>query len=329
LRLSIIMEWANTRLNGVPRAWDALQSLARQWREVLGRRYPATLPPTAASFLDGIDRRAELLIVSGDGLAQVEEEIRARAAPPFDVELLVAPGLEYYALKNHGARRARGDLLLFVDSDVVPDDGWLAHLLGSFGQPGVDVVCSQVYVAPTDLFARAFALAWTYSLRDESGGLTARPGKFYANSMAFRAEVFRRAGFPPVGARSRGSAALLRQELARLGITVWENRSACVDHPPPSSLRHLAVRALAHGRDHYMHRSEERHLYGLLRSVGLAAGRLARGVHRTIRDGRRVGLRPWELPAALALCSTYYGFFALGGVLTHVSPRAMSRRFRV
>ena len=118
-------------------------------------------------------------------------------------------------------------------------------------------------------------------------------------------------------------------ELAKLGIPVWQNQSACVDHPPPASFRHLAIRALAHGRDQYMTRSDERHLYGLARSVTIAASRLGRGFYRTFRYGPRVGLKPWELPAALAITSSYYAFFALGGVLTHLSPEAMGRRFRV
>jgi hypothetical protein len=31
----------------------------------------------------------------------------------------------------------------------------------------------------------------------------------------------------------------------------------------------------------------------------------------------------------LAICAGYHVFFALGGILTHVSPSAMGRRFRV
>jgi hypothetical protein len=329
LRLSIVVEWANTRLNGVFRAWTLLDILGAQWRALAARSYPATLPAGAPAFLDRLDPRAELIVVTGDGpAAAIEEETRRRLPPLFDVEVLAADGLEYYALKNRGAERARGDLLFFVDSDVALDPDCMAHLLGSFAQPGVDVVCGQTYVAPVDLFSRAFALGWTYPLPDKSANLR-RAGKFYANGIAFRTEVFRQIGFPPIGPRTRGATKLLGQALARRGIPVWENPRAGVAHPPPAGFRHLAVRALAHGRDHYMDRSEERHLYGLARSVGLAAARLSRGFYRTFREGRRVGLEPWELPAVLAICSSYYAFFALGGVLTHVSPRAMGRRFRV
>jgi hypothetical protein len=141
--------------------------------------------------------------------------------------------------------------------------------------------------------------------------------------------VFHRTGFPAIGKRTRGSTHQLRENFDRLGIDVWENLRAAVDHPPPADLQHLVVRAIAHGRDQYMARSESRNFYGLTRSVRLAATRMGRAAYRTFRFGRRLGLKPWEMPAAVAISATYYGFFALGGVLTHVSPGVMGRRFRV
>jgi len=328
-RLSIVLEWANTRLHGVPRAHVVLEALARQWQEIAEGDLPATLAPVARGLLRGLDRRADLVIVSGERPgAALDEGLQRRLSEHFDVRVELAEGLEYYPLKNFGAGLTRGDLLLFVDSDVLPEEGWLAHLLGSFADPGVGVVCGQTYVAPTDVFARAFALGWTYELRDDSGRLV-HPRKFYANNIVFRRDVFERTGFRPLGRRSRGAVSLLRADLDALGIPVWENRMARVDHPPPTSFRHMVVRALAHGRDHYMKDSEVRTLQGLERSVGIAWRRLRRGFSRTFAHWRTVGLRRRDVPAALLIISAYYGFFALGGVLTHVHPAAMGRHFRV
>jgi len=329
LRLSLIVEWENTRLNGIPRAWALLEVLGRQWQAIVERDYPATLPPEGAAFLDRLAPRPELVAVSGRVLSgETREEIRRRTPQAFDLGIHVAEGFEYYPLKNLGASKATGDLLLFVDSDVLPDDGWLAHLLGSFGRPDVHVVSGQTYVGPSDVFSRAFALGWTYELRDESGRFEPCL-KFYGNNVAFRAEVFPKDGFPPLGPRTRGASSLLRQKLNQVGIDVWQNRRACVDHPPPSSTRHLVIRALAHGRDRYMKYSTQRHLGGLRVSVGTAAKRLARGVKNTFLHRQRVGLPWWQVPASLAILSAYYGFFALGGILTHISPEAMGRRFRL
>jgi Glycosyl transferase family 2 len=329
LRLSIIVEWENTRRNGVPRAFALLDTLGRQWQAIAERSYPETLPPEAARFLNGLAPRPELVAVSGEVLSEdAKQEIRRRAPACLDLEIHVEEGLEYYPLKNLGARKASGDLLLFVDSDVLPDEGWLAHLLGSFARPDVHVVSGQTYVGPSDLFSRAFALGWTYELRDRSAKFEPCR-KFYGNNVAFRAEVFPKGGFASLGPRTRGASTLLRKELNRVGIDVWQNSQAGVDHPAPSGFQHLVVRALAHGRDIYMTRSTERHLGGLTGSVGTAARRLARGVRSTLLDGHRVGLEWWQIPASLAIVGTYYGFFALGGILTHISPKAMGRRFRL
>jgi hypothetical protein len=328
-RLSVVIEWANTRLHGWPRARLLLDTLERQWRDIVGGVRPALLAPGGRRFLDRLLPRAELVIVSGEAEGpDIDQALRERLSRHWDLVVQAAPGLEYYPLKIFGAELAHGNLLLFVDSDVLPEADWLAHLLGSFAEPGIDVVCGQTYVAPTDLVARAFALGWTYALRDDAGQLL-QPRKFYANNIAFRAPVFRKTGFRSVGRRSRGASSLLRADLQALGIPIWENRMARVDHPPPRSVSHLVVRALAHGRDLYMQDSEARTMTGLGRAVGVAVARLRIGVSRTARHWRRVGLRRREVPAALGIIATYYGLFALGGVLTHVHPEGMARRFRV
>jgi hypothetical protein len=330
LRLSIVIEWTNTRLNGVLRAEQVLAELGGQWQRLVAGVHPEDLPAESARFLARLHPRAELLIVSGEPIdAELASAIRARAAAGFDVSVEVKEGLEYYPLKNFGAALASGELLLFVDSDVLPDPGWLAHLLGSFARPDVAVVAGQTYVGPCSLMGRAFALGWSYELRDPSGGLVQRR-KFSGNNVAFRTDGFRRAGgFPSVGGATRGAASLLRRELERMGIAVWQNRSAAVDHPPPSGFRHLAMRGVAHGRDKYLTTCAWRSLGAFWASERAAARRLARGVASVFRDGARVGLSRREIPAAVALLCAYYGCFALGGVLTHLSPAAMGRHFRV
>jgi len=330
MRLSIVTEWANTRLNGIPRAWLLFDALAEQWRAIRHRVHPDGLPPGAAELLARFEPRVEIVVASGTPeVRALEDEIRARLPPEFDLRLLVADGCEYYPLKNEAARIASGDVLLFVDSDVLPDPGWMAHLVGSFARPDVDVICGQTYVAPTTPYARAFALGWTYLPRRDDTEIV-KPSKFYANTIAFRTEVFRSVGgFADIGRKTRGAASLMRAALGKIGVSVWENPRAAVAHPPPANFSHLAVRAIAHGRDQYMKHGEERHLGGLGRSVGIAMARLGRGWYRTLRHGHRVGLPLWEVPYSFTVTGTYHAFFALGGILTHVSPTMMGRRFRV
>jgi len=329
VRLSIVMEWENTRLHGTPRAEILLDRLVRQWQMIVAGDYPANLSPEGEMYLERLEDRAQLIIASGEVPGPIlNGELEHQLNECFDFVIEVVEGLEYYPLKNYGAERADGDLIFFVDSDVLPEEGWLAHLLASFSCSETDVVAGQTYVAPTSLFAKAFALGWTYALRDDSGALL-KPTKFYANNIMFRGDIFRRTRFRSVGKRSRGAATLLRQDLDKIGVSIWENRMARVDHPPPMGLRHMIVRALAHGRDHYMKYSEQRSLEGFYRSTGVAAKRLGIGFRRTFRDWRRVDLKRWQVPVVLTIISSYYGFFALGSLLTHINPNMMTRHFRV
>ncbi len=327
--VSIIIEWANTELNGTPRAKILLELLGRQWGQLLRHEYPEGLSPEAIQYLDRLVTPAQVLIISATPIEDgVEKEIRSGVPADFDLELHVTPGLEYYGLKNFGAERATGNLILFVDSDVEPEAGWLAHLLGTFADPSMQVVCGQTYIPPDSLYASAFSLGWTYDLRDPRGRLI-QPVKVYANNIVFHAEVFRQTGFASLGKRSRGASSLLRKHLEQLGISIWENRSARVGHPPPANFQHLTTRALAHGRDHYMKHTERRTLYCLGRSFWIAGKRMCRGFARTFRHASDVGVKFWQVPAVLTIISCYYAFFAAGGLLTHISPEAMGRRFRV
>jgi len=329
LTVSFIVEWANTTYNGVPRFIGLLDILTRQWQELIEEQYPDDLEEDERRFLQRIKPEAELLIVSGEAIEHgVAEEIRQRCIAQLVPAIHVREGLEYYALKNYGADLAQGDIICFLDCDIYPDAGWLAYLLGTFANPQIRGVAGKPYVAPIDLFSRAFALGWTYDLPDRDGPLVCGT-KYYTNNVAFVRALFDQYRFPPLDRRTRGAASALGKQLSRDGYPVWENRKARVDHPAPSGWKHLAVRALAHGRDIYMKSSEERSWKGLSFCQKTAGFRLWRGFRRTCRHWREVGLEPLEIAPTLLIIFSYYGLFSLGGLLTHISPEFMGRRFRL
>jgi len=79
----------------------------------------------------------------------------------------------------------------------------------------------------------------------------------------------------------------------------------------------------------YMKLSEERSWEGLVRSQKVATKRLGRGFKRIARQWRDVGLGRFETVPAMLIILSYYGLFSLGGLMTHISPEAMGRRFRL
>jgi glycosyltransferase involved in cell wall biosynthesis len=329
LKISFIVEWANTTYNGLPRFFGFLDIFTRQWQDLVNKNYPDDLEEAARIFLGRIDPEPEFMIISGEKIdGGITERIHTQCGSSLNAVIHVGEGLEYYALKNLGADLATGDILCFLDSDLFPDEGWLAYLLGTFANPQIRAAAGQPYVAPIDLFSRAFALGWTYDLPDPEGRLYSTE-KFYANNVAFITELYRQYSYAPLKRRTRGSSALLGVQLMQEGYPVWQNGKALVDHPAPSGWKHLAIRAIAHGRDIYMKYSEERSFQGLLRSQKTAALRLRRGFSNTSRYWRKVGLRRPEVIPAMLIILSYYSLFSLGGLLTHVSPEIMGRHFRL
>jgi len=315
---SIVIEWENIHLAEADRCAAMLRELTRQIAEQ---------PPADGS------RDVEILVIFDDQTtseARVREVVAAsHAAIPDRVTLrfIAGSGRGYYEQKNLGAAEARGDLVVFLDSDVIPEPGWLRALLGSFANPAVEVVCGNCYLDTGDLVSKSLALAWFFPLRDGRDVL-ARQDSFFANNVAFRRDVAMRYPFEPPEGTSRGACRVLARRLAADGRGLFVNTAARVSHPAPNGLRHLLLRGLAQGRDNL--------LFDRLIGRGGAGASLRRVVRlqigawkRIVRHRRTVALGLLDLPAALAIASLYYACYAVGDVATRVAPDWAGRHLRV
>jgi hypothetical protein len=216
---------------------------------------------------------------------------------------------------------------VFLDSDVIPEPGWLPGLLGSFADPAVEVVCGNCYLDTGDLVSKSLALAWFFPLRDGREVL-ARQDSFFANNVAFRREVAVRYPFVPLEGTSRGACRLLARRLTEDGRGLFVNTAARVSHPAPNGLRHLLLRGLAQGRDNL--------LFDRTIGRGAAGASLTRAVRmqtrawkRIVRHRRTVALGVLGVPAALAIASMYYACYAVGDAATRVAPGWAGRHLRV
>jgi hypothetical protein len=276
-----------------------------------------------AEELRSSSRRAEVLICH-DGTPPPADWLDACGLPRV-WRAVEVPDAGYYDLRNRGAQAALGDILVFLDSDVIPDAGWFEALLAPLTDPTVRVVAGHAYIDPDRLASKSIALAWFFPLR-AAAAPPAPVTHFFANNVAFRRDTFLAHPFAPLADTSRGACVTLAEELGRAGITIWKTTAAQVSHPAPLGGRHFALRALAQGRDRVARERGWRAT--ILGSVQRLVGHTGGATLRTLRDFSRVDLPALQVPAALAIGWSYYALYFAGEVGTFLGVGAV-RRVRV
>ena len=307
-----------------------LDTLRVQWLQLHQDGPPVQQSPAVGT----LDTRLEILFVYDSEAARhnLEQQTAGRFTEPegaFAPRFIEGKGLSYYQMKHCGAQRSNGDILIFLDSDVVPEPGWLPALLDAVLDDRIQVVCGNTYIDPRDLLGKVFALGWFFPLRSLRSGIEAG-ARCFENNLAFRADVYRACPFVEIPGTTRNSMRAQSQCLASLGVGSFKCHDAQVSHPPPRNLGHFLRRALAHGRDVYFqtnhdagHGSRDGRLGGALRG---AWQRYTTCIRRILHDYRRVDLSALLIPFALAIMALYYLVFAAGSLATHVAPGAMSRQ---
>jgi hypothetical protein len=301
--VSIVVEWDNVALAGAPRA---LVTLARLREETLRS-----------------ERRIEVLVCHDEDSPPDLSPLAAALPPGWS--LLRVPDARYYQLKNHGAAAAAGGIIVFLDSDAIPEAGWLEGMLAPFDDPAVQVVAGHAYIQAESLYSRAFALTWFFPLRARLEPLTP-VSHFFANNVAFRRATFLAHPFSPVDGTSRGACVELARELGAAGITIWKTTAAQVAHPAPRGWRHFALRALAQGRDRLARERGWRAT--IVGSLARFAHHCGAGLVAIVRHRRKVGLSRAGVPGALGICWLYYGLCFAGEAATLLGVGAI-RRVRV
>jgi hypothetical protein len=311
---SISIEWENSRFAELGRT----RRMLRRLREELIELSPRREPPEVLFLYDRFT-------IDGDLVDRVVTEEFQPQQTPAATRIVPTDHLRYYQQKNLGAALTRGQIVIFLDCDVVPERGWLGAMLAAFDDPAVDVVGGETYVELDGFLSRAFALFWLFSLRADDGDLA--PARFFhANNVAFRREIFNAHGFPDLPIY-RGQCTLLGDAIATARAGFFRLRGARVSHPYPSSFGYFIARALHGGRD-----------WVLVETVRAQSGRIRLGrvwtdYGQRLRDARqRIGGHRSEVSlgrvgavGAMAIAFVYLSLQAAGGALTLARPNLLPR----
>jgi glycosyltransferase involved in cell wall biosynthesis len=231
-------------------------------------------------------------------------------------------------LKNEGAKLARGEIVVFLDSDVIPDDGWLINLVDPlFENKDIKVLAGNTYLDYQSLKSKAFALAWFFNLRADENYIGIRNQGFQANNVAFRKDIITAYRFPamPEGV-TRKSCVMLAKQLEGEGIPIWTNTGAQVSHPVPNGFYHFFIRALAQGRDTLLY---DHHNKFLMFLKDFYMTKIVSSCIKIIFNGKKVNLPYWQAPIAMGLMMTYYTVALTGAVITFTIPRYAKSSWRI
>jgi hypothetical protein len=319
-RIALIVEWENALLSEVERAREMLRRVGAQ----------------AVSAARNSNAQLDLLLIYDPETIDVHVPRTVLAecvdAPtwPGRISLYEAPGLHYYDQKNFGVQQTDADIIVFIDSDVVPDDDWLPNLLDAMRDPQVGVVSGETYLATDTYYDRLLAAFWLFETKKPAGPVYAAKN-FYANNVAFRADILRRFPFPSADTY-RGQCATLAKTLRANGVKLYRSGSAMVSHPPPAGLSHFVTRAICHGHDIVLSNKRKRlgwlaaspvgSIFRFVREILLAPGRIVARRQASVRtiSGSIV---------AFGLAVAYAGLKLAGEVTTFVSPRFVRSRFSI
>jgi hypothetical protein len=144
---------------------------------------------------------------------------------------LHVPGLSYDGQKNAAAIAARGEFLVYLDGDCVPQGpDWLTQILSPFAQPQVHAVAGLTLYEGGDVTSKAMSvLDWGFLFEPNDNGDL---GCYSSNNVAFRRQT-RLTHIAPDEGILRCYCYKHAQLLMRAGMPVRAHHEAFVLHELP------------------------------------------------------------------------------------------------
>jgi glycosyltransferase involved in cell wall biosynthesis len=153
------------------------------------------------------------------------------------VKVVEEPVRSAYAARNRGITEARGDILLFTDSDCFPVPGWLSAVKKGFEEDAT----AQVLLGPRIPSSRSRAVKLVSDYENRKAELVYASGDpsfyfGYTNNMAVRREAMERYG--PFVVRGRGADTIFVRRL------VDGSGTAAVAYCPEMAVQHAELESI-------------------------------------------------------------------------------------
>jgi len=268
--------------------------------------------------------------VVGKQIEQIIKRYLENCLSLIQLKILSAPGLDYTALKNFGVKNSSNEVIIFIDCDVIPGDGWLQGLLEAFDRQDLNVVGGNSFMYTNSLCEKAFVLFWSFPPKSNMDNHICETQIFFANNVAFRREILESHPLPTLP-QYRGQNLVLAEELWRNRIKIFHQPKSKVYHPVPNGLRHFVIRALCQGHDIAVTRKRDRNskIPSLLNN-DLRNRRSFSRIFSTMRKRyHHVDLSLKHLVPALTIIMSYYILTFIGIGISSINPQFIRNHFSI
>lgn len=162
--------------------------------------------------------QVEVLLVGSAEQATAWESYACNGWPFAAIRTIDATGDHYYALKNRGARESAAAIVVFVDSDVMPEPGWLGALVGAI-EGGAVATCGpslfrQETLASSQKLPLLVAAAISWGFIAGPGG---RAQGFLSHNLGFQRAAFEKITYRTEFGRTLAGSVLL-EDMGHAGI---------------------------------------------------------------------------------------------------------------
>jgi len=308
---SIIIEWENLRFAELQVAKRMLQNVAKQINNIS----------------ENLSSHPEIIIlynkevIKGYKIEQFVRDGLESCLSFIDLKIISTPNLNYYEQRNYGSELCNNKILVFIDCDVVPNDGWLTNLLLPFTDSEISVVGGLNYVDPVSFTEKGFSIVWIMPPKNDTEGKTSQLSIYVPDNVAFRREVFLANKFSQ-SSSFRGAIVDHCNMLQNKGYKIIRQPKAKVEHASYNGLRHLVVRSLCEGHDKYL-AWRGLHDHNLKNSPKQKHSiiKFFREKISLYKERKKyINLSAKDKVGIFYVGSIYYGFMVIGFFLTLINP---------
>jgi len=208
----------------------------------------------------------------------------------------------YYKMKNAGANIAKGEILVFLDSDLTPAIGTFFDFIQPLYDKAAVAVSGYASFPADNFIGRVYSLFWMFPIFNQPetmGGY-----QLFANSCAFKKEWFQKNNFPVELGGLRVACHVMSDRLKESGLTLHHPNVWFFHDLWSDSWQFFTWRALVMGRN-----ADKKYSYKVssLKSSRIKYALknfhydMTRLIRRHVRYYKTIDLPAWQVPASLLL----------------------------